>query len=129
YEKMKNDLVSRLKQELRPELVNRLDKIIVFHTLNKDEIAKIIDLNLKELQERLQSQGYNLKFLPKVKEMVAKFGYNPEYGARPIRRAISDLIEDPLSEAILVGKIKKDEQTNISFDQDKIVFEKILKKS
>ncbi len=127
YEKMKNDLTYRLKQELRPELINRLDKIIIFHALSKNEIGKIIDLNLEELRKRLESQGYNLSFLQKVKETIAKFGYNPEYGARPIRRAISDLIEDPLSEAILAGTIKKNEVLNITFDQNKIVFEKNIK--
>lgn len=124
YQKMKDELVSRLKTELRPELVNRLDKIIVFRALNREDLAKIIDLNLKNLAGRLKNQGYELSFSPQVKKLVAKFGYEPEYGARPVRRAVSDLIEDPLSEEILGGKIKKGDRVVLQVVKNKVVFKK-----
>jgi len=127
YEKMKNDLISQLKDALRPELVNRLDKIIVFRALTKESILKIIDLNLEEIKKRLILQGFNLFFSPKVKELIAKKGYDPQYGARPIRRAIADLLEDPLSEEILAGRIKKGEQIKVNSRQNKIVFENAVK--
>ncbi|MFA6493349.1 MAG: ATP-dependent Clp protease ATP-binding subunit [Patescibacteria group bacterium] len=125
YEKMKTELVARLKQDLKPELINRLDKTVVFHALSKDDISKIIDLNLEFLKKRLEDQEYYLTFSNSTKEMVGKHGYAPEYGARPIRRAISDLIEDPLSENILAGKIKKGEKIEVKVRNNKIVFEKI----
>lgn len=126
YEKMKIDLIDRLKQELRPEFVNRLDKIIVFRALSKNCINKIIDLNLEELKTRLKKQGYILTFTPQIKDIIAKKGYDPEYGARPVRRAISDLIEDPLSENILSGHVNKGEEISVKVSHDKIVFDKNL---
>ena len=124
YQRMKNDLISRLKDELRPELINRLDKIIVFRALDKKGIQKIIDLNLGALGERLKTQGYELKFSAKIKDLIAKKGFDPQYGARPIRRAIADLIENPLSEAILSGKIKNQDVVLVKLNKDKVVFEK-----
>lgn len=123
YEKMKNDLIKQLKDELRPELINRLDKIVVFRALDKKDIAKIIELNLQELQKRLNLQGFNLTFAEKIKSVISQKGYEPQYGARPIRRAISDLIEDPLSEEILAGRIKKGEEIKVLVRQNNVVFE------
>lgn len=122
YRRMKNDLVKRLKDEFRPELVNRLDKIIVFRALDKADIAKITDLQLNELKKRLAPQGFNLEFSPKVKAQISKKGFDPQYGARPIRRTISDLIEDPLSEEILAGKIKRGDTVLVRATKDKIAF-------
>ncbi len=122
YQKMKDDLIKRLKDEFRPELINRLDKIVVFRALDKTDLKKIIDMNLESLRERMAGQNYTLKFSPKIKELILKKGFDPAFGARPLRRAISDLIEDPLSEEMLAGKIKKGDTVNISLSKDKIIF-------
>ena len=122
YQKMKDDLIKRLKDEFRPELINRLDKIVVFRALDKIDLKKIIDLNLESLRLRLESQNYALKFSPKIKELILKKGFDPAFGARPLRRAISDLIEDPLSEEMLAGKIKKGDTVNINASKDKMIF-------
>ncbi len=122
YQKMKDELVKKLKEEFRPELVNRLDKIIVFRALDKTDLKKIIDLNLEALSKRLANQGYVLKFGPKIKELILEKGFDPAFGARPLRRAISDLIEDPLSEEMLSGRVKKGDSVNIDAVKDKVEF-------
>jgi ATP-dependent Clp protease ATP-binding subunit ClpC len=99
-----------------------LDKIVVFRALDKIDLKKIIDLNLESLRLRLESQNYALKFSPKIKELILKKGFDPAFGARPLRRAISDLIEDPLSEEMLAGKIKKGDTVNINASKDKMIF-------
>ncbi|MBM2820847.1 MAG: ATPase domain protein, partial [Candidatus Berkelbacteria bacterium] len=127
YDKMKDNLVRRLKENFRPELMNRLDKIIVFKPLSKNHIARIVDLNLNILSKRLLEQGLAVKFGPKIKDLIIKKGFDPLYGARPIKRAIADLIEDPLSEEILTGKINKGDHILMLRSSDTIVFK--LKKS
>jgi len=122
YQKMKNDILRRFKQEFRPELINRLDKIIVFRALNKTDLGKIVDLNLEQLRVRLAPQGFALKFAKNVRKLISQKGYDPQFGARPIRRAISDLIEDPLSEEILTEKIKRGDKVLVKTIKDKISF-------
>ena len=125
YNKMKNDLLKQLKDEFRPELINRLDKIIVFKALLKQDIAKIVDVKLDELKDRIALQNLNLLFMPEVKSQIIKTGYDPLYGARPIRRAIADLIENPLAEEILAGKILPHSTVKVKFQRDIIVFETV----
>jgi ATP-dependent Clp protease ATP-binding subunit ClpC len=107
YRKMKDVVMEELKNNFRPEFINRIDEIIVFHPLTQDEITTIVDVMLKEVRNRLQEQEYDLELSPEVHAMLAKEGYNPSYGARPLRRAIQRLIEDPLAEEILTGALKK----------------------
>jgi ATP-dependent Clp protease ATP-binding subunit ClpC len=107
YRKMKDVVMEELKNNFRPEFINRIDEIIVFHPLTQDEITAIVDVMLKEVRTRLQEQEYDLELTPEVHAMLAKDGYNPSYGARPLRRAIQRLIEDPLAEEILTGTLKK----------------------
>ena len=127
YQKMRNDVLRRFKQEFRPELINRLDKIVVFRALNKADLGKIVDLNLDQLRNRLQPQGFDLRFEPAVRKLIMEKGYDPQFGARPIRRAISDLIEDPLSEEILAGKINRGDIVLVKSSKDKITF--VVKKN
>ena len=122
YQKMKDDLIQKFKEQFRPELVNRLDKIIVFRSLGKTDLKKIIDLNLESLRQRLANQGYDLKFNSKIKDLILKKGFDPAFGARPLRRAIADLIEDPLSEQILAGKINKGDLIFVQFLGSKVIF-------
>ena len=104
YENTKKDVMAELKREFRPEFINRIDEVIVFHKLNDDEIKQIIDLMLKQVQERLKEQKINIKIKESVKELIAKQGINKAFGARPLRRTIQSLVEDSLAEAILDSK-------------------------
>ena len=104
YENTKKDVMAELKREFRPEFINRIDEIIVFHKLNNEEIKQIIDLMLKQVQSRLKEQKIELKIDESVKELIAKQGTNKSFGARPLRRTIQNLVEDNLAEAILNGK-------------------------
>ena len=104
YENTKKDVMAELKKEFRPEFINRIDEIIVFHKLNDDEIKQIIDLMLKQVQNRLKEQNINVVIDESVKELIAKQGINKSFGARPLRRTIQNLVEDNLAEAILDNK-------------------------
>ena len=108
YENTKKDVMSELKKEFKPEFINRIDEITVFHKLNDDEIRQIIELMLKEVQDRLKLQKINVEIDENVRELIAKQGTNKSFGARPLRRTIQNLVEDTLAEAILEGKSKKD---------------------
>ncbi len=105
YEEMKRRIMSELKTVFRPELINRIDEIIVFHQLTKDEIKQIIDLMLVRLQKQMAEQGVSLQLTDAAKELLVNEGYDPAMGARPLRRAIQRLLEDPLSDELLRGNL------------------------
>lgn len=102
-----------LKQTFRPEFLNRIDETIVFHSLNKEELHEIVKLMSQEIVNRVAQQGIKIKITPAAIDVVAKAGFDPEYGARPIRRALQTEIEDRLSEELLTGAIKVDDQVTI----------------
>ena len=121
YEETKKEVMQDLKRELRPEFINRIDEIIVFHKLNDDEIGKIIDIMLDEVVKRLKDQKIDIKIESDVKDIIAKQGIDKAFGARPLRRAIQNILEDRLAEEILDGNLKKDKPTVIGVENDKIV--------
>ena len=121
YETTKKEVMAELKKELRPEFINRIDEIIVFHKLNDDEINKIIEIMLKEVVERLNEQKYKIELQPEVKELIAKEGTDKNFGARPLRRTIQNLVEDTLAEAILDGKLKKNKNTRFTVKDGKMI--------
>lgn len=121
YETTKKEVMAELKKELRPEFINRIDEIIVFHKLNDDEINKIIEIMLKEVVERLNEQKYKIELQPEVKELIAKEGIDKNFGARPLRRTIQNLVEDTLAEAILDGKLKKNKNTRFTVKDGKMI--------
>ncbi len=114
YEEIKKEVMAELKKELKPEFINRIDEIIVFHKLNDKDINQIIDIMLKEVANRLKEQKYEVEFLPDVKEKIAKEGIDKNFGARPLRRTIQNLLEDKLAEDILDGKLVKGKVNKIS---------------
>ena len=120
YEDIKKNVMAELKKELRPEFINRIDDIIVFHKLNDDEIKSIIDLLLKNVEQRLVEQGLNIKIDKSVKELIAKKGVDKEFGARPLRRAIQNIVEDKLAEEILDGNIKTGVEAKLVAKDDKV---------
>ena len=120
YEETKKEVMSELKKELRPEFINRIDEIIVFHKLNDNEINQIIDIMLKEVVNRLKEQKYDIELEPEVKEMVAKEGIDKNFGARPLRRTIQNLVEDKLAEEILDGKLNKGKLAKFTVKEGKM---------
>ena len=103
YERMKEKVLSEVKRFFRPEFLNRIDGIVVFHALTRDHILQIVDLLLDEVRINLTEKGVSLEISDGAKELLAVRGYDPTFGARPLKRVIQDLIEDPLSEQLLQG--------------------------
>ena len=106
YERMKSKVQDELKQHFRPEFLNRIDDIVVFHQLTQDEIITIVDLMLAKLDERLRDKDMGIELTQPAKDLLAKRGYDPVLGARPLRRTIQREIEDMLSEKILFGEVR-----------------------
>ena len=121
YEDIKKEVMREIKKELRPEFINRIDEIIVFHPLNEEEISQIIDLMLQEVKNRLKEQKIDIVLEPEVKEMIAKKGIDKSFGARPLRRTIQSVLEDRLAEEILEGNLQKGKENRIGVKEEKIV--------
>ena len=121
YEETKKEVMEAVKKELRPEFINRIDEIIVFHKLSDEEISQIIDIMLKEVQNRLKDQKIQVEFKPEVKNLISSKGIDKNFGARPLRRTIQNLVEDSLAEEILDGNLKKNKKTNIGVNDEKVV--------
>jgi len=102
YQRMKEKVIDSLKDHFRPEFLNRVDEVIVFHELSKSEVTEIVDLMVARVTEQLENQGMGLEVTVEAKHYLADRGYDPELGARPLRRAIQRLVEDPLSERLLL---------------------------
>ncbi len=120
YEETKKEVMAELKKELRPEFINRIDEIIVFHKLNDAEIGKIIDIMLNEVVNRLKEQKYEVILESDVKELIAKEGIDKNFGARPLRRTIQNLVEDKLAEEILDGNLNKGKVAKFSVKDGKL---------
>ena len=118
YNRIRSLVNEELKQYFRPEFLNRLDEIIVFRQLNKDEVKLIADIMLKDVCTRLVDQGISLEFTERFKDRLVEEGYNPSYGARPLRRAIMRLLEDSLAEEILSGRVKNGDTAIMDVDTD-----------
>jgi len=116
YNRIRSLVNEELKQYFRPEFLNRLDEIIVFRQLNKDEVKEIADIMLKEVFNRLLEQGITLEVTERFKDRLVEEGYSPSYGARPLRRAIMRLLEDSLAEEILSGRIKDGDTAVVDVD-------------
>ena len=121
YEQTKKEVMEALKKELRPEFINRIDEIIVFHKLTDEEIDKIIDIMLKEVINRLADQKIKIELEPEVKKLIASKGIDKNFGARPLRRTIQNVLEDRLAEEILDGNLQKNKLAKIGVKDDKIV--------
>ena len=127
YEHMKEKVTEELKKHFRPEFINRIDEIIVFHELTMDELKLIVDLMLARVLEQLEAQQLDLVLTDDAKEYLGTKGYDPELGARPLRRAIQRLLEDPLSERVLLGEYKAGMTILVGLDSenDELTFEGI----
>ena len=124
YDDMKSRIMGELKKVFRPELINRIDEIIVFHQLSKDEIKQIIDLMLVRLQQQLAEQGVSIQLTDAAKDLLVEEGYDPAMGARPLRRAIQRLLEDPLADELLHGTLEEGLVIVVDRDGDKMSMER-----
>ncbi|MGB8954233.1 MAG: AAA family ATPase, partial [Tumebacillaceae bacterium] len=120
YTDMKDRVLDELKKQFRPEFLNRLDDTIVFHPLAESHIREIVDLMSEELRKRLVENDIYFVLTNEAKDFLAKEGYDPQYGARPLKRAIQRHIEDQLSEALLAGMVKKGDQVTIDIEDGKL---------
>ena len=121
YETIKKDVMGELKKQFRPEFINRIDEIIVFHKLNDEDIKQIIDIMLNQVKKRMKAKDIELEIDDSVKELIAKKGVDTNYGARPLKRAIQNILEDKIAEEILDGNIKPNKKAVIKAEDDKIV--------
>jgi len=124
YESMKNRIMDEMKRVFRPEFLNRVDETIVFHALTYSEILQIVDLMISRVRTQLVNQGMDLEVSQEVKEQLAENGFDPQFGARPLRRAIQRMIEDPLSEEILLGRFSAGDTIRAVLEDGKVFFTK-----
>ncbi|HZK57614.1 MAG TPA: ATP-dependent Clp protease ATP-binding subunit [Clostridia bacterium] len=121
YEKMKENVMEELRRTFRPEFLNRIDDIIVFHSLDREHISKIVDLMLKDLRERLEDLDITLEISEPAKVFIADEGFDSEFGARPLKRAIQKMVEDQISEELLRGTIKAGSGVLVDLSDNKLV--------
>jgi ATP-dependent Clp protease ATP-binding subunit ClpC len=122
YDVMKDKILGEAKRVFKPEFINRLDDIIVFHTLEKPDLIKIVDLEISKVVERIKTKNIHLTLDPTAQEFLISKGYDPTYGARPMRRAVEKYIEDPMAEEVLRGNIKPGDGVTVQKDGDKLGF-------
>jgi ATP-dependent Clp protease ATP-binding subunit ClpC len=122
YERMRENVLEELKRSFKPEFLNRIDETIVFTQLNRENILEIADLMLGAISTRLRERGIELRYSDEAKELMAQEGFDPIYGARPLRRTIQRRVEDSLSEEILSGRISLGETVCMDVKEDKLVF-------
>src|SRR5690349_12737672 len=122
YEKMRERIMEEAKKTFRPEFLNRLDDLIVFRSLTKPDLIEILDLEISKVMHRLKARNIVLQLDEKAKDFLVARGYDPQYGARPMRRAVERSLEDPLAEEILKGVFHDGEPILVSVENDKLVF-------
>ena len=123
YSDTKKKVMSHLKETFRPEFINRVDEIVVFHKLTKEQIYKIIDLMILRIETQLENQGVGIELSESAKEFLINKGFDSVMGARPMRRSIQNYVEDPISEKIISGEIKPGHNIKISADAGEMLFE------
>jgi ATP-dependent Clp protease ATP-binding subunit ClpC len=122
YEKMREKILDESKKTFRPEFLNRLDDVIVFRSFTKPDLIQILDLEVNKVLERLRHKNLQLELDAKAKDFLVEKGYDPQYGARPMRRSVERFLEDPLAEEILKGSLHEGEAILVTLGNDKLVF-------
>ncbi|MCL4458519.1 MAG: ATP-dependent Clp protease ATP-binding subunit [Chloroflexi bacterium] len=123
YQKMKEKVLGELKKTFRPEFLNRIDAVVVFRALTREQVRAIVDLMLKRVQAQLSGQQITLEVSDKAKDYLAEKGYDPQFGARPLRRVIQNTVEDPLAEALLEGRFHPGDTIRIYLDDGELKME------
>jgi ATP-dependent Clp protease ATP-binding subunit ClpC len=121
YDEMRKKLMDSLRRVFRPEFVNRVDNVIVFRALSKDDITQIVELELDKVSQRLEEQEIFLTATQEALDKLAELGYDPEFGARPLRRVIQQKVEENLSDALLAGEFEDCEAIIVDVEDDEIV--------
>jgi ATP-dependent Clp protease ATP-binding subunit ClpC len=121
---IKTKINDELKRVFRPEFLNRVDETIIFHALSHAEIKEVVDLMLERVRKQVSAKGMDFETTDAAKEVLATEGFDPQYGARPLRRAVQRLVEDPLSEEVLLGKFVANDTIVVDADENRIVFRK-----
>jgi len=121
-ESVRNKVLAELKGSFRPEFLNRIDEIVIFHSLSKENVASIVDIQLQNFARRLEDLGIELSVSKEAKNLITERGYEPVYGARPIKRLISKNIETPISKKIVAGEIKEGKKLKITVEKDELSF-------
>jgi len=122
YDRMKEKVLEELKRAFKPEFLNRIDETIVFHPLSKEDLVQIVDIMMRDINERLKDKTISLELSTKAKELLADKGYDPKFGARPLRRVIENMIEEPLSEGLLAGKFSEGSHIKLGVKDGAITF-------
>jgi ATP-dependent Clp protease ATP-binding subunit ClpA len=115
---MQSQVMAELRGHIRPELLNRIDEVIVFHALNREQIGQIVDLLLKKTEKALAERGMALKVTDAAKHVLGEQGFDPQFGARPLRRTIQRMIDNPVSSGILRGEFKEGDTIVVDVDAD-----------
>jgi ATP-dependent Clp protease ATP-binding subunit ClpB len=113
-----------LREFFRPEFLNRIDEVVEFHRLSREQIGEIVELQLRRLRDRLAERGLSLELTDEAKEVVAEAGWDPTYGARPLKRALQRLVENPLAMRLLEGDFVEGDTVRVEARDDELVFEK-----
>ena len=122
YEKMKERILKELREHFQPEFLNRIDEIVVFRPLSLEHITKIVDIQLKYLQKRLADRYISLELTSSAKKELARMGYNPSYGARPLKRVIQRQLETPLAKRMLRGEVRSGDRVIVDFKENQFIF-------
>ncbi len=124
-EEIERRVLETMRAYFKPEFLNRIDDIIIFRPLSRDDLKKIVDIQVRNLRKRLEERHYNIELTERVKEWIAEVGYDPSFGARPLKRAIQRYIEDPLALRLLEGDFKEGDTVKVDLDENKhIIFQK-----
>jgi ATP-dependent Clp protease ATP-binding subunit ClpB len=118
--------IEDVRAGLRPEFINRIDEIVVFSQLTREQLADIVELQLRRLRERLAERKLDLEITDAAKELIAEAGWDPAYGARPLKRALQRLVENPLALALLEGGFQEGDSVRIDASDGEISFEKVV---
>jgi ATP-dependent Clp protease ATP-binding subunit ClpB len=122
YEAIRKAVLEVVSQHFKPEFINRVDEIVVFEALTKEQIRDIVNIQLQQVEKRLAELGMQVTFTNKAKDKLAETGYDPVFGARPLKRVIRQMIENPLAEKILAGDFVNGTKITVDADKDQINF-------
>jgi len=123
-QKVKERILDEVKKMFKPEFLNRINELVIFKSLTKDHMSKIVDIELKKVFKRISNQNIHLDITQEAKNFLIEKGYDKKFGARPLRRAIEKYLEDPLAEEILKGEVKKEEPICVQVENnEKLIFE------
>jgi ATP-dependent Clp protease ATP-binding subunit ClpB len=125
YEEMKNRVMDAMRNNFRPEFLNRIDEVIIFHSLERSQLRQIVKLQVERLESRLEAQKLFLKMSDNALDFIAEIGYDPVYGARPLKRAVQRYVETPIAKAILRGEYQQKDTIFVDVEDERLTFKKL----